>query len=178
MIFKEQEINPKLFLKIKFENNKDDLIENIKRYCELKKINKISEYKRISKNTAKEFNIFTFRELNAVLGSNSNNFFEKRIGIKTASSYAESKYLNPKFIEKAKLYCREKSIITKNDWDKKRDKNWMPTRERLRQLHGKNYLYEKIGLKATYLRPADYLTDISIIRKICANNNLFNKNFT
>ena len=66
IIFKEQEINPKkFFLDIKFDKNKADLIENIIRYCEFKKINKISEYKRISKGTAKEFNIFTFRELNA-----------------------------------------------------------------------------------------------------------------
>ncbi len=72
------------------------------------------------------------------------------------------KFLNEDFIKKTKKYLEQNNIVYASNYDKKRDKSWMPTRERLRQVHGASYLYEKLGLKAKKGKNKNYVSQTQL----------------
>ncbi len=152
------------------ENSK--YVSEIKKYCEKNNLFSTQDYRKNHKNF-KETRIPNFSKIVSLLGSKKKAEIYLINKINLSSSDPRQKYSSDIFIKRLKKYFESKQIYNVADYDKNRDKKWMPSRERLRQLYGFEYMYEILGLKKIY--NAEHL-GIDECRQILLDNEIYSIN--
>ena len=150
-----------------FEN--PQYIYKIKEWCNKNKIKTINDFKQKTNGFKKE-RIPTYPKLKRILGNKTKEFLINKIELLSSSS--REKFLQEEFINKIKKHLTKNNIIYASDYDKKRDKSWMPTRERFRQVLGANFVYKKLGLKAKKGKNKNY-TNIEDLKTLLKSEEIY-----
>ena len=150
-----------------FEN--PQYIYKIKEWCNKNKIKTINDFKQKTNGFKKE-RIPTYPKLKRILGNKTKEFLINKIEL--LSSSTREKFLQEEFINKIKKHLTQNNIIYASDYDKKRDKSWMPTRERFRQVLGANFVYKKLGLKAKKGKNKNY-TNIEDLKTLLKSEEIY-----